>query len=252
MSLLILGCGSVAGHAPDASVAAADAGDDAVIDAAADGPSIPADLVAWYTMDTLVHQSVPDATGHSDGTCGRTTCPSLIATGRIGGALAFNGVDQLVRVPSTADLKTANGFTVTVWVNRATGAGNACIVNKGFGAAADNSWQVCVSAAGKLSFYSAAVAGADAQASPQVLDTEHWYHVALWWDGASKTKATYIDGQRTASGTADIAFDDSDITIGGDVDPGTAIVAPLAGEVDDLRIYNRALSDTEIAGLASP
>jgi len=50
---------------------------------------------------------------------------------------------------------------------------------------------------------------------------------------------------------AAISFDDSDITIGSDVDAGM-LVDPFNGLVDDVRIYNRALSANELMALTSP
>jgi len=90
--------------------------------------------------------------------------------------------------------------------------------------------------------------GDDSQTSGNV-DTGHWHHVALWWDGS--TKATYFDGHRIASTpNIKIAFDASDITLGSDIDSGTTLVAPLQGQLDDVRIYNRALRDDELLALA--
>lgn len=244
--MLLFGCGSVRGAAPDAGGPS---------DAAAPGDAAPGDssrsdgLVAWYKLDSLVQTTAPDATGNADAVCARATCPAATPNGRIDGAFVFNGVDQLLHVASKPSLETTRAFTVTVWLNRAAGAADACVVNKSFGTTGDNSWQACVSAAGQLAFFSASTTGSDALSSAPVIAAAGWHHLALWWNGT--TKATYIDGQRTAQQDAAISFDNSDITIGADVDGGT-VVAPLQGELDDVRIYDRALSDAEIIALAAP
>lgn len=240
--LVLLGCGSV-NSVGDAGSSPQDA---AIPDAAivTDG------LVAWYPMDALVNQSVSDAAGHHDGRCGADACPALIAPGRVGGgAYMFDGQNDLLRVTSTADLETASGFTVTAWVNRAANSPDACIVNKSFGSNGANSWQACINAAGQLAFFSTGANGDDSQTSGNI-DTGRWHHIALWWDGS--TKATYLDGHRiAATPSVAIAFDTSDITIGSDVDP-TGLTAPLQGQLDDTRIYNRALRDDELVALQSP
>jgi hypothetical protein len=240
--LPLIGCGSVKGAAPDAGGLPGDA---VPADASRSGDG----LVAWYKLDSLVQTTTPDATGNADAVCARATCPAATPNGRIDGAFLFNGVDQLLHVASTPSLKTTRAFTVSVWLNRAAGATNACIVNKSFGTNGNNSWQACVSAAGKLAFFSSSTASNDALPSDPVIATGGWHHVALWWNGT--TKATYIDGQRTAHNDAMISFDDSDITIGADTD-GSTTVAPLNGELDDVRIYDPALSDAEIIALAAP
>jgi len=242
--LLLLGCGSVnAVGTPDAAAAMSDA-------APGDAASIEG-LVAWYRMDTLAERTASDATGHHDATCGVGTCPAVSGDGRIDGAYVFDGTDDLIRVPSTAELKTPQAFTVTAWINRDPGSTDACIVNKSFGADGNNSWQACIDEAGSLAFYSVSASGADTLATAAaVLDTARWYHLALWWNGT--TKAIFIDGARTvAKDVPAISFDDADITIGSDVDAG-ALVGPFSGMVDDVRIYNRALLAAELTALQSP
>jgi hypothetical protein len=158
----------------------------------------------------------------------------------------FDGND-LFRVTSTAELETASGFTVTAWVNRAANSPDACIVNKNFGNDGDNSWQACIKADGEIAFFSS---GGDAQISGATIDTGRWHHIALWWDGS--TKATYLNGHRiAATPNVAIAFDASEISIGSDVDP-MGLTAPLRGQLDDVRIYNRALRDDELLTLQSP
>ena len=235
--LSLLGCGSVnAGGPPDA---------------AADAAPQLAGLVAWYRMDALANRVVSDVTGHHDGTCGAGACPLVNSEGRIGGAYVFDGKDELIRVPSVAELETTTAFTVTAWINRAPGSADACIVNKSVGSNGNNSWQLCLRAAdGAPAFFSAATTGADALTSEMTLETARWYHVALWWNGM--TKAIYVDGARLVfKDVAAISFDDSDITIGSDVDAGM-LVDPFNGLVDDVRIYNRALSANELMALTSP
>jgi len=174
----------------------------------------------------------------------------LTASGRLGGAYVFDGTD-LIRVPSAPELNTSQGFTVTAWVNRVAGAPDACVVNKGVGTNGNNSWQACIGNGGGVAFFSAGANGAHPdQFSTTLLDPGRWYHIALWWNGT--TKATYVNGSREAADDGIvIAFDDSDITLGVDID-GTMLVDPFNGQLDDVRIYNRALSPTELTELQSP
>jgi hypothetical protein len=67
------------------------------------------------------------------------------------------------------------------------------------------------------------------------------------WDGTFKT--IWIDGINIIGHQAAITFDTSDVLIGYDVDFGSPVAA-FAGILDEVRIYNRALSDAEIALLA--
>ena len=77
-----------------------------------------------------------------------------------------------------------------------------------------------------------------------------WLFVSVVYDGTNVT--LYIDGAEDTSGTANIDQVDSDqpVRIGFEriisSDPGY-----LDGRIDEVRIYNRALSDVEIQQLFS-
>lgn len=80
------------------------------------------------------------------------------------------------------------------------------------------------------------------------LDYGHWYHVAASYDGTAIR--TYVDGRLVASqpriGPIDVT--PGDVIIGSD---GRYPLGdrPLRGQIDDLRLYRRALSAEEIAAL---
>jgi hypothetical protein len=172
--------------------------------------------------------------------------------GRIGaGAYLFDGVDDMIRIPSSAELNTTQGFTVTAWINRTPGGGDGCAVNKGLGSMENNSWQACIKADGELAFYSASVNGSHTQTNTTIIEPGRWYHIALWSNGT--TKATYIDAAIVASdNNIAIDFDGSDVTIGSDTDDGINPKVTFNGLIDDVRIYNRPLSVAEIGELHSP
>jgi hypothetical protein len=257
---LLLGCGSVdavrdAGNVIDATSALPDASDasSSPADAAPDAPDAPAfadGLIAWYQMDAPANRKVVDATGHHEGTCSTTSCPSFNATGLVGGSYVFDGVEQIVHVPSMSELQLTTGFTVSVWINRAPNSKDGCFINQLLGTGSDNSWQACSRDTGAMFFFTQGGATQDTQEVVVNLAPRTWNHIALWWDGSRKR--TYVNGERKAeTGVTAIDFDTQDLTIGSDIDLGVLAV-PFAGQIDDVRIYNRALSDTEIFALQSP
>jgi hypothetical protein len=212
-----------------------------------DARVLPDGLVAWYPMDVVADGRMSDQAGPHDGACAPGACPALTAPGQIGAAYVFDGDNDIVRIPSVAALETTGGFTVAAWVFRAISGDGSCIFNKGYGEISDNSWQACISDDAMLSFYSASETGPHQQISGP-LERERWYHVALWWDGT--TKATYVDGTQTAAEFAiPIAFDDRPITLGADID-NAALVLAFRGQIDDLRVYNRALTPAELSVLS--
>jgi hypothetical protein len=82
-----------------------------------------------------------------------------------------------------------------------------------------------------------------------VLLVGQWQHIAYTWDGT--TERVYIDGTQQASSPTPgaLSYDTRDLYIGCDYSGGTS--RPFSGILDELQIYNRALSATEIQALAA-
>jgi hypothetical protein len=77
-----------------------------------------------------------------------------------------------------------------------------------------------------------------------------WNHIALRYDGAVVT--LYVGGLYRSDATAGgIAYGANDThLIGCDIDAGS-VVSGFLGSIDDLRIYDRGLDQSEIAALAA-
>jgi hypothetical protein len=77
-------------------------------------------------------------------------------------------------------------------------------------------------------------------------NNQKWQHVACTYDGARL--AIYIDGQKKSEVFASglISTSDNPITIGVTTNPELQTQSPFSGDMDDLRIYNYALADSEI------
>jgi hypothetical protein len=90
---------------------------------------------------------------------------------------------------------------------------------------------------------------------PALPAPDQWLHLALAWDETSGIRF-YIDGKQMATQEATGLFDTALDQFG----PHSRIIAPTGvessysydrgGDIDELRIYDRALSDDNIAGLA--
>jgi hypothetical protein len=216
---------------------------DAMIDA---GPDLS--LIAWYPLEGTAWE---DATGHGhDGTC-VGACPAS-AAGRIGNAAMFNM--QRVNVPGTAFIFT-NGFTVALWVYR-TGidsADGSCLINKLLGTPTTtsiDSWQFCVTPSGTATYLSHDGASFNTITAGNV-PTGAWHHYALTWSGSTtRTKKLWVDGTSNVQSTTAIAFDTALIIFGADQNNGVS-GGWYYGLIDDVRIYNRVLTATEIQALAA-
>ncbi len=83
-------------------------------------PPPPTGLVAAWSFDAGTGTTAADATGK--GHTGTISGATWSATGRNGGALSFDGVNDWVTVADANDLDLSNGMTLSAWVNP-TGAG---------------------------------------------------------------------------------------------------------------------------------
>jgi len=220
-----------------------------------DAPLVPDGLIAHYTMEDAANGVVADIGGHMhDAHCatGSGTCP-MQATGRILGGLDFDGQTNRIDVLAGGELETVAGFTVTAWLRLASApsGSNMCPFQKIYGTADLNTWQLCVSPIAIPNFITQSAQGLDELYAPiaNTIVVGQWYHVAIRMD-ATGVKTMSVNGADVASHAAMPAiYDQSPVTFGADRDGGVTAVG-FPGTLDEIRIYNRVLSQNEIAMLA--
>lgn len=217
-------------------------------DAAIDAPTFPADLVAYYPLDMSAGNRTAELVGGNDALCAVDRCPTPTADVR--DALDFDGVDDMLQVPPIPALETTGAFTLMVWMRQdapLTTDDFGCPLSKRYGTVIENTWQLCIRDFGtpNLGFVSTGTTSSpsDAMYLNEAYPLNEWHHVAMVWDGT--TKELFVDGTRKAFGLANVAFDGGDVLIGADIDIGQQ-VGQFPGQLDEVRIYNRAPSATEI------
>jgi glucose/arabinose dehydrogenase len=203
-------------------------------------PPPPSGLVAAYGFNAGSGTALADATGK--GHTGTLSGAAWSAAGKNGGALSFDGLNDWVTVADADDLDLTNGMTLSAWI-RPSGAGSdwQTIVLKespGFMVYALYSDTDTNRPSGHV-----VIGGSDldtrgtAQLAPAV-----WTHLAATFDGG--TLRLYVNGGLVATRavTGSMTASTAPLRIGGNATWGEW----FGGLVDDLRIYNRALSATEI------
>ncbi|HET8844571.1 MAG TPA: LamG domain-containing protein, partial [Ktedonobacteraceae bacterium] len=90
-----------------------------------------------------------------------------------------------------------------------------------------------------------AVSGGPELAAPFSPIPGHWYHVAYTFDDSTHQQALYVDGIQIAIGlvTKSISYDTRPLLLGRDTN------SFLGGSIDEASIYDRALTDLEIASI---
>ena len=200
-----------------------------------------AGLVAHYTFDEGSGDTVADASGN--GNDGIINGDSVWSTGVIGGAMTFGGNDY-VDCGNDASLVIRDAITVACWIKVAAFVNDwETIISMG-----DDSYRMGRSATtgNAIHFGCNGPTGGNLDGNAIVTD-DTWHHVALVYDGAYKI--IYVDGVEDArvASTGQIDVSSYNLYIG---ENAQATGRYLHGLVDDARIYNRAMSAEEVAGLA--
>jgi len=210
----------------------------------------PAGLVSWYQADG----NADDAAGDNPGTL---VNGATFASGRAGGqAFSLDGIDDYVSVPDSNDWDFIDGdFTIELWVwfDR-TGesmflAQQSGVGNGGF----EFDFQPASVTQGRP--VSNLVFARDANQAgivrPWDPEANRWYHVAVSRAGAAFR--LYVDGVQLGSEQVDpgpVANVSGPLRIGsGAGDPLGSGASFHDGLLDEVRIYNRALSAGDVQGI---
>jgi len=190
------------------------------------------------TEGSIAYDSFGDYNGTLNGNPFRQ--PTM---GRIGGALLFDGADDYVSTPFMFD-PSKGSFSVAAWIYGGM-PGQAIISQTGeFG----ETWLGLDASEGKL------VTGFcdiyfDPLESDSVVTDIQWHHVALVYDLDVFHRRLYVDGVLVAEDSTIVAGAPSNggLYIGAskDLEAGTF----FSGMIDDVRIYQQALNEEEIAVL---
>ncbi|MCI0682029.1 MAG: LamG domain-containing protein, partial [Gemmataceae bacterium] len=185
----------------------------------------------------------------TDGNHGTLVNGATFAAGKIGQAFSFDGVNDYVTVADNPSLRPTN-LTLAGWVNFSSVPGGlVAIVAKTVGAGALNSYAVWYSG-GALHGTICDNAGFDPVSYNFTPTVGQWYHVAYSFDDASNTQSLYVDGvlRNTAATTRSIAYDNHPFQIGSSIEAEAQAVF-FPGRIDETMMWNRALSEAEVAAV---
>jgi len=212
-------------------------------------PALNLGLVGYWAMDEGYGNKAYDQSGNRN--TGTVSGSPTWVDGKLGKALDFDGVDDYVNVGSNVGHEGASAVTVSLWAkfNTAQQAANEYLMGQ---EAAGPSNTIVLARAGypyeRMAFM-VYVTGTGATAGgvgAEIADT-NWHHFVGTYDGT--TVKLYIDTVvrgDTPALSGSIRTESSGLAIGAVGDSGGG---PTPGLIDEVRIYNRALSAEEIRRL---
>jgi hypothetical protein len=212
--------------------------------------SLAVGLVARFPMDdnpldgsktlaAIPAQFSAPCVGTGGGSGSIPTCPSA-STGMLGtGGYRFDGTFRTV----LGDFVSSAPYTVALWLKPATTGGTVSPIGKEIDDATSLNEMAIRLSPTRVAFEGAAGnAVLDVAATINII--EAWHHVIVTWDGV--VRILYIDGAEVARGNGAWMYSARPVGIGGDKDFGN-LNLPYAGDMDDVRFYNRPLSTVEAA-----
>jgi hypothetical protein len=204
-------------------------------------PDITTGLIAHYPFNG----NAQDASGNDNHGTVVGAVPDTGADGRPDGAYEFNGQGAYITVPNSASLVSPDSeLTMIAWVHpygwSKVGSQFGPILMKSASATNSFQYRLAVSTDGVLA--SVNDWNNTVHSGTAVVFSE-WHAVAVTIDGDAAT--LYYDGKPVASETVTPLnnTDDRPLEIGRDV-PG--LVEYFNGRIDDIRIYNRALTPEQV------
>jgi len=207
----------------------------------------PSGLVAWWRGEGNAN----DIMGSNSGTLsGGVTFTS----GEVASAFSFNGTNSYVEVPDSPSLRLTNQLTIEFWVKRQDLQDGDCIANKGGDYTRSMlNYGVIINPPNWDNSLAFTFAGG-ARHSLSIADFK-WHHCAVTASNGDVDPIFYVDGVQRAvtlrQGASKINLYPSTeaLHIGAQVDPISGWNYYSGALVDEVSIYDRALSASEIAAI---
>ena len=187
--------------------------------------------------------------GNNGKSCPNGTGPMGGATGKYGNAGSFNGTSNYLDVggATTYDFGGTQPFSLAAWVNPTVSSGGGDVISK-YNGGVSGEYILTVDYDGTVVFHR--------EVSPWELTTGpvimfgQWNHIVANYDGS--TMRIYVNGVLAGSMLSGSENTDTvtSVKIGAEFTSGSP-ASYFPGYIDDVRIYNRALSASEVSQLYS-
>ena len=197
-------------------------------------------LVAYYPMEE--DAGTANSTVFAVNLSAIAGTPTYEQTGKVNFAYDFTTDNEMLGNLAGILPIGDEARSISVWVKKDTATGNQGVVGLGNAVAPDRSAFSIIFDSSKPSFLAG---GGDFALFSVAASDATWYHLVVTYDGT--TIVTYVNGTNYVNNTPAGAFATADsLEVGGYVH---ATTGDLDGLVDEIGIWNRTLTTTEVQGL---
>jgi hypothetical protein len=202
------------------------------------------ELVGWWKFDETSGTVAYDSS--ANGNDGNLTNGPTWVSGKIGGALSFDGSDDFVDLGNSSDIALTLNKSLSMWLKPTAFGSRRNPYNRSHG----GTGTLTIETDGSISyFYGTAGRDADPYGIYRTLGgltLNSWMHYCLVRNLSSMKVYLYLDGnldkEITAIHSTAVASSDNAFI-------GKGYASNYHGIIDDVRIYNRAISTAEVQAL---
>ncbi len=197
-------------------------------------------LVAYFPFNG----NVLDVTGNGyDGTINGNASLVPDRFGSQNKAFTFPDQSSSVSIANSTNLNLENGFTLNAWIKYKSGGTKVIICKHVCGYV--NGFIFWIDTDGQLKLL-LGQSGWSVVGTNQTFVEDAWYMVTATYDSGTSTAKVYVDGQLAGNGSvAYNNFSPNPVSIGESYQ-NNCVAGNMDGAVDEVKIYNRPLSDAEI------
>ena len=214
--------------------------------------SNPTSLVADWKFNENAGDVATD--NSNNGNAGTLTNSPTWTTGKIGSALNFT--DSYVNIPGSTSLNTITGaITLSAWIKASANTATSSIIERWLYGTGVNqrAFNLYVGANGKISFglsKDGTSTNSKWLTTTATITRDVWTYVTATFDGI--TMKIYLNGvlsTSVAAGFSTIFVPTGNVHIGKWQTTATTLELPFIGAIDEVKIFNEALSSGEIKDL---
>jgi hypothetical protein len=186
--------------------------------------------------------SIPHNAADSPGSITVTGTSVFQAASTAGNGLTFSGTSKFVDIASNAAL-TSSSFTVEMWLKIGATWTWSTVIDKGKNTGSN--WYILTTNSGNGDIQGALFGMAGGGELGYQWGDANWHHIAATFDGVNQK--FYVDGVLRSSTTGVVySPTNSTIRIGGRQDTTVFSLNPFNGNIDEVRLWNTARTQSEI------